>query len=54
MKNCPWFSLRSNSSELRFRSVLWGNFWVHLIVNLKKRNNDFASLRSYFLASLAM
>ena len=21
MKNCPWFSLRSNSIELRFRSV---------------------------------
>jgi len=26
MKNCPMFSLRSNSIELRFRSVRRGNF----------------------------
>jgi len=27
MKNCPWFSLRSNSIELRLRSVRRGNFF---------------------------
>jgi len=26
MKNCPMFSLRSNSIELRLRSVRRGNF----------------------------
>jgi hypothetical protein len=36
MKNCPWFSLRSNSIELRFRSVRWGNFLVNTCVTLKK------------------
>ena len=29
MKNCPMFSLRSNSIELRFRSVRRGNFLFH-------------------------
>ena len=58
MKNCPWFSLRSNSIESRFRSIRRGNFWPNLVVTLKKakarskatRN----SLRSsaFFLASL--
>jgi hypothetical protein len=37
MKNCPWFSLRSNSIELRFRSVRWGNFLVNTYVTLKKQ-----------------
>jgi len=27
MKNCPWFSLCSNSIESRFRSIRRGNFW---------------------------
>ena len=26
MKNCPWFSLRSNSIESRFRSILGAIF----------------------------
>jgi len=33
MKNCPWFSLRSNSIESRFRSIRWGNFLVKVSVN---------------------
>lgn len=50
MKNCPWFSLRSNSIELRFRSVRWGNFLVNTGVTLKKskRNLEFASLIKLF------
>ncbi len=36
MKNCPWFSLRSNSIELRLRSVRRGNFFSNLIVNFIK------------------
>ena len=46
MKNCPWFSLRSNSIELRFRSVRWGNFLANLFVNLikSKSSSEFASL----------
>ena len=51
MKNCPWFSLRSNSIESRFRSIRRGNFLVNVPLNLEKvkatakatRN----SLRSY-------
>ena len=34
MKNCPMFSLRSNSIELRLRSVRWGKFFVNTIWNL--------------------
>ena len=37
MKNCPWFSLRSNSIELRLRSVRRGNFLVNTYVTLKKQ-----------------
>jgi len=50
MKNCPWFSLRSNSIESRFRSIRWGNFLVNIPVNLRKSrskiksNSEFASL----------
>ena len=36
MKNCPWFSLRSNSIESRFRSIRRGNFLVNVPVNLEK------------------
>jgi hypothetical protein len=28
MKNCPWFSLRSNSIESRFRSIRGAIFWI--------------------------
>ena len=54
MKNCPWFSLRSNSIESRFRSIRWGNFLVNIPVNLRKSkskiksNSEFASLISFF------
>ncbi|EJP40200.1 hypothetical protein ACIN5032_B0004 (plasmid) [Acinetobacter baumannii OIFC032] len=50
MKNCPWFSLRSNSIELRFRSVRRGNFLVNTCVTLRKSksNSEFASLMSFF------
>ena len=52
MKNCPWFSLRSNSIESRFRSIRWGNFWLNpgndLNIDKSKvktiRTNGFASL----------
>ena len=54
MKNCPWFSLRSNSIELRFRSVRGAIFKLIPGINhQKKRNSEFASLISFFiLASL--
>ncbi len=53
MKNCPWFSLRSNSIELRFRSVRWGNFLVNTGVTLKKAKKlEFASLIKLLLATL--
>lgn len=54
MKNCPWFSLRSNSIESRFRSIRRGNFWPNLVVTLRKSkskiksNSEFASLISFF------
>ena len=50
MKNCPWFSLRSNSIESRFRSIRWGNFLAHWVVNLRKSksSSEFASLMSFF------
>ena len=50
MKNCPWFSLRSNSIELRFRSVRWGNFLVNTCVTFRKSksNSEFASLIKLF------
>ena len=40
MKNCPWFSLRSNSIESRFRSIRRGNFLVNVPVNLEKIKQD--------------
>jgi hypothetical protein len=54
MKNCPWFSLRSNSIELRFRSVRRGNFLVNTCDFKKKQkqlgirfaHKTFYSLRS--------
>ena len=57
MKNCPWFSLRSNSIESRFRSIRWGNFWLNpgndLNIGKSKvkiiRTNGFASLIELFL-----
>ena len=54
MKNCPWFSLRSNSIESRFRSIRRGNFLVYVFVNLRKSkskiksNSEFASLIELF------
>ena len=54
MKNCPWFSLRSNSIESRFRSIRWGNFFALFVVNLRKskgkskNNSEFASLIKLF------
>ena len=53
MKNCPWFSLRSNSIESRFRSIRRGNFLVNTIWNSikSKSNSEFASLIN-FLCSL--
>ena len=48
MKNCPWFSLRSNSIESRLRSIRWGNFLALSVVTLRKSkgksNQEFASL----------
>ncbi len=50
MKNCPWFSLRSNSIESRFRSIRRGNFLLNVYVNLRKSksNSEFASLIKLF------
>ena len=54
MKNCPWFSLSSNSIESRFRSIRRGNFWVNVVLNLRKSkskiksNSEFASLIELF------
>lgn len=48
MKNCPWFSLRSNSIELRLRSVRRGNFLINTYVTLRKSNSEFATLIKLF------
>ncbi len=40
MKNCPWFSLRSNSIESRFRSIRRGNFLAHLRCDFKKKQKQ--------------
>jgi len=54
MKNCPWFSLCSNSIESRFRSIHRGNFLVNISVNLKKAKATRNSLRSsYFFTRFA-
>ena len=56
MKNCPWFSLRSNSIESRFRSIRRGNFLVNIFVTLEKSkskiksNSEFASLIKLFFS----
>ena len=53
MKNCPWFSLRSNSIESRYRSIRRGNFLAHLVVTLIKSKSTMNSLRSQsFFCSL--
>ncbi|MDV8040478.1 hypothetical protein R5L33_20355, partial [Acinetobacter baumannii] len=55
MKNCPWFSLRSNSIELRFRSVRWGNFLVNTGVTLKKKQKKLGirfAHKTFLLATL--
>ena len=52
MKNCPWFSLRSNSIESRFRSIRGAIFLVHAYVKLNekkaKSKETMNSLRSCF------
>lgn len=56
MKNCPMFSLRSNSIELRLRSVRRGNFWVNLVITSKKQKQlgiRFAH-RAFLLATLGL
>jgi hypothetical protein len=60
MKNCPMFSLRSNSIELRFRSVRRGNFLAYAgsKLNIEKSNvksnpkNGFATLIKAFLLAM--
>ncbi len=64
MKNCPMFSLRSNSIELRFRSVLRGNFLANAgsNANIEKNQNQstsnskngFAALIKLVLATLGL
>ena len=41
MKNCPMFSLRSNSIESRFRSIRRGNFLLKYFVKFRKRQKKF-------------
>ena len=50
MKNCPWFSLRSNSIESRFRSIRGAIFLALPVVTLikSKSNSEFASLIKLF------
>lgn len=54
MKNCPWFSLRSNSIESRFRSIRRGNFLGEYFRDFEKSkskiksSSEFASLISFF------
>jgi len=38
MKNCPWFSLRSNSIESRFRSIRGAIFWLFQLWLWEKAN----------------
>ena len=38
-KNCPWFSLRSNSIESRFRSIL-GQFFGSCFREFKKKQKQ--------------
>ena len=49
MKNCPMFSLRSNSIESRF-ARFQGQFLANTYVKLRKSksNSEFASLMSFF------
>jgi hypothetical protein len=56
MKNCPWFSLRSNSIELRLSSVRRGNFLQILGIESLKTKKTRNSLRSlvFMLASLGL
>ena len=55
MKNCPWFSLRSNSIESRFRSIRRGNFLVNVSVTFKKKQKQLGirfAHGAFLLASL--
>ncbi len=53
MKNCPMFSLRSNSIELRLRSVRRGNFWDLVITSKKQKQLGIRFAHKFFiLASL--
>jgi hypothetical protein len=55
MKNCPWFSLRSNSIESRFRSIRRGNFWF-IFREFKKKQKQLGIrfAHSFFLATLGL
>ena len=46
MKNCPMFSLRSNSIESRFRSIRWSNFWQILGINSLKAFKNLKIIKS--------
>ena len=46
MKNCPWFSLRSNAIESRFRSIPWGNFWLNLGNDLNTGKKKVKTIRT--------
>lgn len=55
MKNCPWFSLRSNSIELRFRSVRWGQFFGEYLRDFKKKQKKLGirfAHKTFLLATL--
>jgi len=58
MKNCPWFSLRSNSIESRFRSIRGAIFWFILTWIWRKQKQSQKRLwirfaHVFLLASLA-
>ena len=53
MKNCPWFSLRSNSIESRFRSIR-GAIFSECCRDFKKNQKQLGIrfAHTFFLASL--
>ena len=54
MKNCPWFSLRSNSIESRFRSILGAIFsqYSHELEKKQKQLGIRFAHKTFLLATL--
>ena len=56
MKNCPWFSLRSNSIESRFRSILGAIFsqYSHELEKKQKQLGIRFAHKTFLLATLGL